>query len=507
MKLSFKVMLLAALAMALTCGAASAGGKDTLDDRTVADITTFDPFATADISTQKVHYQIFDSLLYDDPADGSLHPNLCSEYAFSDDGYTITFTIREGVKFHNGSVVTPEDVVFSINKAIGSAFTSKITSNLKSAALTDDGKVAVTLAAPVKGTIYAFVSSNLSIVPKAVYEADPDAFAKKPVGSGPFMLDSVKKGESVTLKAFPDYWRGESEIKRITTHVITDNTTAIMALQAGELDICQPSQDFSDRQAIIDDPRLNYYEAPQPCFFFLCFNCEGKLMSNVKLRQAIAHAINTEELIAGAVNGVAYENPAPMTKSVPQYPKDLAGITYDVELAKKLLAEAGYPDGLTITIRVIAATNYSKPAEIIQEQLRQIGITVNVEQMERAAWNEQVYAGGNYDVSYWAHAITVLDGDFAMYPFFHSSQANGKGANMYNYKNPEVDSMLESARMEQDEAKRADLYKKINETILNDAVLVPCYGVYRTMAADADLKNVHADPMSRYYSYGYSWKK
>lgn len=478
--------------------------KTTLDDRIVSDVTTFDPYNTSDISSQKVHYQIFDSLLYDDE-NGELHPNLCTEYKFSEDGYYITFTIRDGVKFHNGDTITAEDVVFSINTAIASSYTSKITSNLESAELTSDGEVAVHLIAPVRGTIYAFASSNLAIVPKAVYETDPEGFAKQPVGSGPYYLDSVKTGESITLKAFEDYWRGAPEIKTITTHIITDNTTAIMALQAGNLDICQPSQDFSDRQAILDNPNLEYYEAPQPCFFFLCFNCESELMKNKTLRQAIAHAINTEDLILGAVNGVAYENPAPMTKSVPQYPEDLEGITYDVELAKQLLAEAGYPNGLEITIRVIAATNYSKPAEIIQDQLRQIGITVNVEQMERATWNEQVYAGGNYDVSFWAHAITVLDGDFAMYPFFHSSLANGQGANMYNYKNPEVDALLEQARSEQDESVRNDLYRQMCEIILDDAVLVPCYGVYRTMAANTNLKNVYADPMSRYYSYGYSW--
>ena len=477
--------------------------KNTLDNRTISDITTFDPFATADISTQQVHYQIFDSLLYDDE-NGELHSNICTDYTFSPDGDVIYFTIRDGVKFHNGDTVTAEDVVFSINTAIASAFTSKVTSNLSSAELTPDGKVAVTLKAPVRGSIYAFASSNLAIVPKAVYEADKDAFGKNPVGSGPFYLDSVKTGESITLKAFEDYWRGAAEIKTITTHVISDNATAIMALQSGSLDICQPSQDFSDRQAIIDNPNLAYYEAPQPCFF-LCFNTESELMSNKTLRQAIAHAINTEELIMGAVNGVAYDNPAPMTKSAPEYPEGIEGITYDVELAKKLLAEAGYPNGLDLTIRVIAATNYSKPAEIIQEQLKQININVRVEQMERAAWNEQVYAGGDYDLSFWAHAITVLDGDFAMYPFFHSSQANGQGANMYNYKNPTVDRLLEEGRYEQDETVRKEIYREMCEIILDDAVLVPCYGVYRTMAANVNLKNVHADGMSRYYSYNYSW--
>ncbi len=491
---------------AASSGSGAAGGavKDTLDDRYVADITTFDPFATADVSTQTMHYQIFDSLIYSD-GDNNLYNGLCTDYEYQDDGYTIVFTIRDGVKFHNGDVMTPEDVVFSINTSIASAFTKKITSNLESAELLDDGRVAVHLVAPVAGTIYAFASTNLAIVPKAVYEADPEGFAQNPVGAGPFCLDSVKKGESITLKAFEDYWRGPSAIKTITSHIITDNTAAIMALQAGDLDICQPSQDFSDRQAIIDDPNLAYYEAPQPCFFFLCFNTESELMKNKTLRQAIAHAINTDELIMGAVNGVAYENPAPMTKSAPEYPEDFEGYTYDVELAKKLLAEAGYPDGLTIKCRCIAATNYTKPAEIIQEQLRQIGITMEIEPMERAAWNEQVYAGGDYDCCTWAHAITVLDGDFAMYPFFHSSQANGKGANMYNYKNPEVDKLLEDARVEQDPEVRKALYKQVCEIIEDDAVLVPMYGVYRTMAANTKLQNVYADPMSRYYRYGYTW--
>ena len=493
-------------ALAVFCAGTAFAAKDTLDDRMVANPTTFDPFATADISTQKIHYQLFDSLMHDNVYEHKIEPNVCTKYETKDGGYTLVFTIRNDVKFHDGSLMTPEDVVFSINTAVASPFTKKVSSNIKNAELLPDNTVAVHLVAPMSGTISAFASSNLSIVPKKIYEADPKAFGKKPVGSGPFKLDSVKTGETVVLTAFDDYFKGVARIKKITYHVITDNSTAIMALEAGDLDICQPSQDFSDRQAIIDNPDLKYYEDPQPCFFHLCFNTEGPLMKNKKLRQAIVRAVDTEELIIGAVNGVAYENAAPMSTQSIHYPKGFKPIPYDLEAAKKLLAEAGYPNGLDLKIRVIAATNYSKPAEIIQAQLKKIGINVTVETMERATWNEQVYAGGQYDASFWAHAITVLDGDYALYPFFHSSQANGAGANMYNYKNKEVDELLEKARYEQDNEKRIAIYRDVCEKINDDAVLLPCYGVYRTMAANAKLKGVVADGMSRYQAYGYSWE-
>jgi len=268
----------------------------------------------------------------------------------------------------------------------------------------------------------------------------------------------------------------------------------------------QPSQDYSDRKALKENKKVTYYEAPQAVFFDIGFNCEKGRFANKKLRMAVAMAVDKNDLIAGAINGMGTPVDAAIVPLCPQYPKNFKGTEYNVEAAKKLLAEAGYPDGLTVTMRVIAATNYTKPAEVLQAQLKKIGINMEIETMERAAWFEKVYNGGDYEITYYAHPIPVADADFCTYSFFHSSEADGNGNNFYNYKNPAMDALLEQARASQDEDQRADLYKKIAEMVRDEAICVPTYAGYRTMAAVNDLQGVYADSFLRYYKYDYSWK-
>jgi len=475
-----------------------------LYERALSDVPTYDPFASNDVTTQRTHYQIFDTLITQ-TKDGKYEPSACSKFEMNKAGDEIIFTIREGMKFHNGQKVTPEDVVFSLNTAIKSKYTSKVTSTMKEAYL-KDGKVVLKLKYPFKPIIGCLASCNLAIVPKDVYEKDPKGFAQKPIGSGPYMLDGVKKGETITLKAFKDYWRGEAKIKTVVQKVIKDNTAALMALESGGLDLMQPSQDYSDRKALKENKKVTYYEAPQAVFFDIGFNCEKGRFANKKLRMAVAMAVDKNDLIAGAINGMGTPVDAAIVPLCPQYPKNFKGTEYNVEAAKKFLAEAGYPDGLTVTMRVIAATNYTKPAEVLQAQLKKIGINMEIETMERAAWFEKVYNGGDYEITYYAHPIPVADADFCTYSFFHSSEADGNGNNFYNYKNPAMDALLEQARASQDEDQRADLYKKIAEMVRDEAICVPTYAGYRTMAAVNDLQGVYADSFLRYYKYDYSWK-
>lgn len=473
-----------------------------LYDRALTDISTYDPFMTTDINTQKVHYQIFESLFYE-TQEGAYEPAICESYEFNEAGDGLTLTIRDGVKFHNGAIVTAEDVAFSLNTAIASNYTGRVTGTMDRAEV-EDGKVILYLKFPFGPILGCLVSSNCAIVPKAVYEADPNGFAHKPVGSGPYMLGETKSGETITLNAFPEYWRGEAAIKTVVEVIIPDNSAALMALEAGQLDLMQPAQDYSDRQALLNNPNITYYEAPQAVFFCIGFNTSKGLFADKRLRMAIAHAVDKEDLILGAVNGMATPTEAAIVPMNPQYPDEFEPIPYDLDKAKALLTEAGYPNGFTVTMRIIGATNYTKPAEVLQAQLKKIGVVLNIEPMERASWFDMCYNGGDFEITYYAHPVSVNDADFATYPYFHSSEADG-GVNFYKYKNPELDHLLETGRASTNETKRKAIYKQVAELIRDEAVSIPCYTGKRTMAAVNELKGVYADPMMRYYHYNYSW--
>ena len=477
--------------------------KDSISMRNVADQKTFDPFRTTDLNDWKQHYQIFDSLFREEP-DGSFVPALCTEYKFSDDGKELTFTIREGVKFHNGDVMTADDVVFSLNTSIASPFTSKFTSVMKEAVKVDEKTVRLSLKHAYVPIIGCLVSSSTSIVPKKVYEADPAKFAQNPVGSGPYVLKEVKSGEKIVMEAFPEYFRGKAPIKTMVVRVIKDDNSALMSLESGELDMMQPAQDYSDRDAIMQNPDLKYYESPQACTFLVSFNHKG-IFSDRRLREAVARAIDKEDLILGAVNGMAEPTDEGITPLCPQAPKGFKGLEYNIEKARELVSQAGHPDGLNVTMRVIGAANYTKPAEVLQAQLRKIGMNVKIEPMERASWFDLAFAKGQFDITFYAHAISVVDADFCTYPFLHSSEADGKGNNYMGIKNPELDEYLEKARYSLEEEKRREYYLKVCEIIRDESLFVPCYTGKRTMAAVTNLKGVYADPMMRYYIYNYSW--
>lgn len=503
-RFSLGVILAAVLLLVFSAAAFATGAKDnSITMRNVADQKTFDPYRTTDLNDWKQHYQMFDSLFREEP-DGSFVPALCTDYRFSEDGLEMTFTIREGVKFHNGDVMTADDVVFSLNTAIASPFTSKFTSVLKEAFKVDDKTVKLTLKHAYKPIIGCLVSSSTSVVPKKVYEADPAKFAQNPVGTGPYFLKEVKSGEKLVMEAFPDYYRGEAPIKTMVVRVIKDDNSALMSLESGELDMMQPAQDYSDRDAIMSNPDLEYYEAPQACTFLVAFNHKG-IFADKRLREAVARAIDKEDLILGAVNGMAVPTDEGITPLCPQAPKGFKGLGFDIEKAKSLMAEAGYANGLNVTMRVIGAANYTKPAEVLQAQLRAIGMNIKIEPMERASWFDLAFAKGQFDITFYAHAISVVDADFCTYPFLHSSEADGKGNNYMGIKDPALDSFLEKARYSLDEEKRNEYYLKVCEIIRDDSLFVPCYTGKRTMAAVKNLKGVYADPMMRYYTYNYSW--
>lgn len=132
-------------------------------------------------------------------------------------------------------------------------------------------------------------------------------------------------------------------------------------------------------------------------------------------------------------------------------------------------------------------------------------MNIKIEPMERASWFDLAFAKGQFDITFYAHAISVVDADFCTYPFLHSSEADGKGNNYMGIKDPVLDSFLEKARYSLDEEKRNEYYLKVCEIIRDDSLFVPCYTGKRTMAAVKNLKGVYADPMMRYYTYNYSW--
>ena len=336
--------------------------RDTLNFGLYGEPTTLDPHETGDDCSRTACYQIYDYLIREQP-DNTLGPAMAESWEYSDDGTEITFKIREGVKFHNGDIMTAEDVAFSLNKAIASSFTSRVTTAMDYAEVIDDNRVLLKLKHSFGPIEQCLATAQMGIINKKAYEEDPEGYKRKPIGTGPYEFVEWKSGDEIRLKAFEDYYKGPAPIENVVIKIQPDPNTRVIALEKGETDftIIVPVE---DRVNIDENPNLTLYPYEGTAVTCIRFNNRDGIFADKKVRQAVAHAIDKEALILGVEDGYAFTLETPMTKAAFGWPEDFQNREYDIEKAKQLLAEAGYPDGFKTTITTSEIEDYRKRAEV-----------------------------------------------------------------------------------------------------------------------------------------------
>lgn len=504
--------IILSVAMALSLGscsssggeAASNGPKDSIVIGATGEPSSLDSADANDLTTFSVQSNLYDGLIREE-SDGSLVPGLAESWEYNDDRTEITFTLREGVKFHNGETMTADDVVFSFERAMESPSTTRITASMNKMEKVDDTHVKLTLNYSYGPIEECLANVNCSIVSKAAVEADPEGFARNPVGTGPYKFVSWDSGSKISFEAFEDYFRGPASIKKLDYQIISDTSAALIALETGDVDLLMSTQ-AADRENIMNNEDLFYTEVSSAGPFFVVFNnSEGIFAENPLLRQAVAHAINRDDCLLGAAEGVGAVCTSPIPAGCFGCPENYEGITYDPELSKQLLAEAGYGDGLTITIRTMESGTYSKTAEVVVEQLRQVGITAEVELMERTAFLSDVYTNCDYEICVNSYTALAPDADFIMYMRYHSDYLGG-GNNFAMVNDPQLDEYLDIGRFSSDEAEREQAYLDACELMAEQAYVVPILCTMNGVACRANLKGVTANISQKQYVYDYYWE-
>lgn len=481
--------------------------KDTVNFRINADLTTLDPHKTSGTGNERiVQYQCYETLFAIDTFNGAdeLNNRLAESYRYLDEGnLQLEITLRKGVKFHNGEEMTADDVVFSLNRSMSTGYNTVATDIIDKVEKTGDYTVVVTLKYAYSPIIRVLASAATSIVSKSYVEQNEAAMDRVPCGTGPFVVDEWIAGDSITLHAFPDYWRGEAAVKKAKYVIISDESSYLISLQNGEVDTSN-SFGSADVDLVKSDSALGYDNIPTAsggrC---ILFNCSKGLFSDVRMRQAVAYAVDREAIWAAAYDSTGSILDTQMSKSLPEYPEDFQPLPLDLEKAKQLVVEAGYPNGVTVKMPTIDASNYSKATIVIQEQLAKIGINLEIELMARAAWNERIITNSDFEITYWAIVPDFMDADAILYKF-HSSNLNGKG-NFFCYSNPALDELLDEGRMTDTGAARDEIYRKALEIMRDDAVVVTVHTSQREVAFNAKLQGMKASPEQKYYLYDYWW--
>jgi len=457
-----------------------------------------DPTMANEVPQSRANYLIFQTLVYQ--WEGEIIPGLATSWDFVDP-QTVVFTIREGVKFHDGSTLTPDDVVFSINRASVSPHVSIITDMIAEATVVGDNQVQVTTEFAFAPILNHLAHSATSIVSREVVERIGDnEHTLNPVGTGPFRLYSMVAGDHFELVRFDDFSsvvpglpEGQlPELERITFRIVPEGSVRAIELETGAAHVLVDvaAADVSRLRNLND---VNMLEVPNWALnTWLGFNNQRAPFDDIRVRQAIAYTIDIPTIVDVAWAGVGRVASGPLPNTVPGY-TSFPPITQNIERARELMAEAGLADGFEADIW----TNEGNPmradaATMIQAQLRALNIETTVRIYE---WGVLLpgTAAGEHSMSLMGWTTATGDPDYGLYPVYHSSNW-GAGGNRNFYSNPRVDALLDQGRMETNTATRMEIYREAQELIMADLPLVPLWQAAELQAARTNVNGFTVTP-------------
>jgi len=464
------MLLLLALTVLSGCGQNGAAATDAIVIAQGVDATTLDPHMHAETTTSNVVNQIFDRLLTRDAA-MVLQPDLALSVTPLND-LTWEVKLREGVKFHNGEDFDAESVKFSIERIIDPATKSPQLPSLSAidrVEIIDPHTVHI-----ITKTPYPVLPGRLTLAmvpPRYIREQGEQYFAEHPVGTGPYTFVSWTKDEAIVLAANDAYWRGSPAIKQVTFRPIPENATRLAELQTGAVDLIVnvPPHQAADLDAGAD---TKVVKTPSGRFIFLqlAADSDGPL-ADPRVRQALNCAIDVPGIIDSILAGNGYRSTQPLTSLDFGFNPDLAGYAYNPERARQLLAEAGYPDGLTLDLDVPNG-RYVMDKEVAQAvagQLAAVGVDVNLNVNEWGMHISKILEHKMTGAFLIGWGTTLFDADATLFPLFRSGQRNSY------YGDPETDCLLDAGRATLDSAARADLYHAAAAQLVENAAAVFLY--------------------------------
>lgn len=445
------------------------------------DAATLDPHLQWDTDSYTIYRNIFDNLVTRDPS-GKIIGQIAESWKQIDDT-TIEFAIRSGITFHDGSALTPEDVVFSIRRIIDPALRSPQLSQFDQIASAEvRGPNAVTLKtkSPYPALLAQLV--KLSIVPKAVVErVGAQGFNQQPVGSGPYKLRTWQRGVSVTLDAVPNYWRGAPPFASAEFRVVPDVATRVADLQTGRADVVrQLGPDEADR--IKPDQKLQVLAAPTERIGYMFVNALAGPTQDVRVRRAIAHAIDKKTLIEALLQGYGKEVDIVLTPANFGYVEGIGAPAFDPGRARQLIREA---NAVGAQLSFLTSPAYDRRlVEAIQQMLQEVGFKVDIQMMDHPTFLRRRQGrpdeAGSISLGRWSCACQDADG--VIFPLFRSGSIWAK------YVNPEYDQQVDAARATLDEAKRLANYRRAFEILRDDLPGIGLYQDYAIYGARRELR-------------------
>ncbi len=446
-----------------------------------------------------VFQQIGESLFTVSNDGQELKPWLATGYEVSPDGLSYTIKLRQDVKFSNGQPMTAKDVKFSIDAdtATGDAGWGYVNAPIKEVAVVDDHTVRVDLKykwAPIIAVLSMF--SN-AILPYNYGGKTAEEFYQAPIGTGPFMWESWKKGQSITLVKNPYYWQaGKPSLDKVEWRVVPDANTRKLQLQGGQVDV-DTGPDWSSFDTLKNTTNVKAEAFPSTQIDYMMMNVQREPFQDPHIRLALSYAVDREALVKAVLFGHGLPANSLLSPGTPFYNKDNPAPTYDLTKAREELAKSSKPNGFSTTLLIRSGeATHAAVAQILQASFKEIGINLEIKQLDATA-NKQARMKTDYDLALSGWTMDMPDPD--QWTSFALDPNGGAKSAFTHYDNPAVLAINKKAQVETDLTKRAELYKELQAKVALDAAMAYLYYSPYAYGVSAKVKNFSVTPLGNYH--------
>lgn len=474
-----------------------------------SDLTSLDPHGTSDLPSDQVNTNIFETLVNQN-ADVEIEPLLATDWEQTDDN-TWVFNLRDDVTFHDGSEFNAEVVKANIDRLLDPATASprlNLFEMIEEVDAIDEYTVEITTEYPFAPLLNHLTSDGASMISKTVIDEDYKAalesaesdltveeyyelrenggeeyenvadeisgetgavVEQNPIGTNYAQFEERNSGESTTLSRFEDYWGEPMNLDTITYKVVSETGSRIAELETGESHMIGGFEP-NHLQRIENNAETEPYTLYNIATEFIGFNTQKEPLDDKRVRQAISHVVDKEEIIDGIYSGTGRIPAGPIAPELLGHDEDLEGLEHDIERAQELMTEAGYEDGFEINIVTNDAPERVDVAIYLQEALQQINVEATVDQIEWGAYLEET-GTGEHDIFILGWPNPTGDPDQSVWPLFHSSMEGSQGNRTF-LDNEEVDELLEAGRTTTDDSERIEIYQELQEILVDEAPMI-----------------------------------
>ena len=448
-----------------------------------AEIKTLDPQKATDSVSRSIIKLINQTLVYIDN-EGNIVPELAQEITKVSPKETL-IKIKNDIKFSNGETLTIDDVLFSLERAKASPKMSQDLYMIENFEKVDDRTLKINTLYDAGNLLHKLASDGVAIVNKKAFEEDENNI----VGTGMFKLKEWVAGEKLVLERNEFFKDSKSNIDTLVVKFVPEANSRMIMLETGEIDLARDLLPL-DFKKLSEDTKFTTVEVETPSNMFLGFDLRNELLADKRVRQAIAYAINNEDLVKTVFNGSASVATSPVPKITTGHNENSNNYPQNIEKAKQLLAEAGYPNGFNIELFVSEDNQRIDMAVIIQDNLKKIGINAEIKTFQWAAYVSTIENPNIIKPLFiMSWNISNDDPDEVLYPLYHSSQIDAH-TNVVFYKNEKFDNLISEARETTDKDKRMKLYEEAQDIIQEDLPHYTLVYPKQNFAYKASIKNI-----------------